>query len=407
MAFTLGKFVRQTPVAALREYFHWREIDLGGEVDWTKGERALLKALTAAIEQLDGLLRQLIYQDFERVDELADEVGERAIVSAFPNPAMAITLFEDMEGTHSRCLWLLVNHGEMFERAEDIRFSAYYRFSRTWSGFVGPKGMDVDRSPLAKDGFVRLLQKLFRRVDGSGRAIEIDVFDRWADAEDDTNDRLVQVTAYLEGLPASGSEFDDEGLSRRVRRPALETAITYDRNTGAIDVVARGGKRVREDVARIFLVSLLGVDGDQIAAMRPSEYDLTSLARRRPFDSDPLDRIESVEVVRLRLRPYSRGTSKLTIEAAPGGRQSVYDLAESWFEGRNPLRSGFTVEHSRLAITFRREQSSRHPKRLYVELTRPNGCNLKDRTQPERLIGDKYLVAWGLVKETGKDARSA
>jgi hypothetical protein len=29
----------------------------------------------------------------------------------------------------------------------------------------------------------------------------------------------------------------------------------------------------------------------------------------------------------------------------------------------------------------------------------PNGCDLKGRTERERLIGDKYLKHWGLMAE--------
>ena len=34
-----------------------------------------------------------------------------------------------------------------------------------------------------------------------------------------------------------------------------------------------------------------------------------------------------------------------------------------------------------------------------VELTEPHGCNLRDRSDQERLICDKYLRLWGLVRD--------
>jgi hypothetical protein len=32
-------------------------------------------------------------------------------------------------------------------------------------------------------------------------------------------------------------------------------------------------------------------------------------------------------------------------------------------------------------------------------VTMPHGCNLKDMTPQERLIGEKYLRVWGILKD--------
>jgi hypothetical protein len=408
MAFTLLKFVRHTPASALRTYFHERDIHLDAAVDWSQGERNLAKALTSSIEQLPDALRQMVYAEFERVEQLASETGERAIASAFPNLAVATSQFEVMEGSHERCLWTLVNHEQVFRRAEEIHFSAYNRLTRIWDGFVGPKALEVDQSEQALEGFKSRVQRLFRHRDGSGRSIDIDVFRRWSNTDDDAQDELIQITGYLEGIPSSVVEFEQGKLDRRVQRPAFEMALTYDHTTGAIDVIAKGGKQIRAGIARIFLVTLLGVDEDQLASIPPlRQYDLSRLLRPPSFPTDRADGIESVEVVRLRLRPYSGGTGRFTIEGSRGAEASVYDHARNWFGARDPLQSGFAVEHARLAITSYPEHGARRGKRLYVEITGPNGCNLKDRTQQERLIGEKYLDRWGLVKAIGRGARSA
>ena len=34
-----------------------------------------------------------------------------------------------------------------------------------------------------------------------------------------------------------------------------------------------------------------------------------------------------------------------------------------------------------------------------MKISYPNNCDLKSRTEKERLIGDKYLKKWGLLKE--------
>ena len=41
----------------------------------------------------------------------------------------------------------------------------------------------------------------------------------------------------------------------------------------------------------------------------------------------------------------------------------------------------------------------RRARTLIVELTVPFGCNLRDHSDEERLIGEKYLKRWGLVRD--------
>jgi hypothetical protein len=35
---------------------------------------------------------------------------------------------------------------------------------------------------------------------------------------------------------------------------------------------------------------------------------------------------------------------------------------------------------------------------LPLTISMPNGCDLKDRTEVERLVGDKYLRRWGILE---------
>lgn len=54
---------------------------------------------------------------------------------------------------------------------------------------------------------------------------------------------------------------------------------------------------------------------------------------------------------------------------------------------------------AKLAITFYPELGARRGKVLTVTITMPNGCDLKNRTERERMIGEKYLERWSLVQD--------
>jgi hypothetical protein len=64
------------------------------------------------------------------------------------------------------------------------------------------------------------------------------------------------------------------------------------------------------------------------------------------------------------------------------------------------LTSGnFTPTQAQLSIRFYPENGSNRRKVLPVKITMPNGCDLRSRTERERLIGEKYLKRWGLLEE--------
>jgi hypothetical protein len=50
-------------------------------------------------------------------------------------------------------------------------------------------------------------------------------------------------------------------------------------------------------------------------------------------------------------------------------------------------------------IKFHPGPSGGRGKSLTLTVTMPHGCNLKDMTPQERLIGEKYLRRWGILTD--------
>ena len=51
-----------------------------------------------------------------------------------------------------------------------------------------------------------------------------------------------------------------------------------------------------------------------------------------------------------------------------------------------------------MSIEFHPINGRRRGKVVTFDLSYPNGCSLKDRTEQERRISEKYLAQWGLVE---------
>ena len=159
--------------------------------------------------------------------------------------------------SNERALWLLDQHPERFDQAEEIRHMDHRYGTRTWSGFIGPRDAWPQLAGEPKRLFEARIETAFRQYDGSGTKIVVEKFERGpASIGRYGEGRVLQLMAYLEGLPATSTEFNEQGIVRRNVRPAVEVALVYARQTGVIDVVARAGRPLREKVARAFVEEL-------------------------------------------------------------------------------------------------------------------------------------------------------
>ena len=71
---------------------------------------------------------------------------------------------------------------------------------------------------------------------------------------------------------------------------------------------------------------------------------------------------------------------------------------QDWYAGNNPLAGSFEIKKVKLSIKFKADDKSPRGKLIHVNITEPNGCDLKDRTEKEKIIGDKYLEKWGIIE---------
>jgi hypothetical protein len=128
-------------------------------------------------------------------------------------------------------------------------------------------------------------------------------------------------------------------------------------------------------------------------------FRLDMLLRPFEFGTDPEDGIEAVRVNHVRLMPIDTVGERVVIECLRGATNTIWTMAEERFGETNPLLGAWIITQAKLTIRFHPEQGSRRGKTVPVTISMPSGCDLKDRTERERLIGDKYLRRWGIVRD--------
>lgn len=389
---SIASFFRKTPAPSLEAYFATKSFSLPAAVVWTAPESDVVSALIAALDTLNEADREGLILEINRIIALADEPGQSALQDVVSNRAV----FDTVIGGHNRALWVLMNERQNFQLAEDVRYNDERRRGRMWSGYVVEKKKLVRKDRLSRDALIGEIQKKF-----STNHVHVDVFDRHRVSFDGKSHQLVQVSVYREGRADDALGFDGAGkLQRHLVKPVYEASLTYEPSDGVIEVVA-SDKTVREAMAGFMGRHLLDIDfkGDKLAAR---EYDLSVLMGPFAFPTDArapaAQLIDTVQVNELRFQPLDSPGQRITLECNYADGETIWDMADRHVASEAVRRSDWAITKACLIIKFAPYGKSRRGKNLNLTITVPHGCNLKSMTTGERLIGEKYLREWGILK---------
>ncbi|MEO5365369.1 MAG: hypothetical protein H7831_03245 [Magnetococcus sp. WYHC-3] len=385
---SIVKLVRHLPDGLLAEYLQALGVETAVWLEAGGSGRSRVRRIVDGLGLLSDPVLGALGAEAERFVEMTDELGQEALQTA----VLDRQGFAAQESALARAVWLHLREPGSFRRAEEIRHTDHYRLGRMWDGFVGPKDCVVSDLPEHRREFMERIMTWFRSPQ-----VKVEVYERVRSSLEEGESRLVQVVVYREGLPDSVLEFENGDLTRRHRRPVYEFALTYEAESGVLEVIAQD-RGSREEMARAFAETLLRRDlaGKRIPLR---EYDLRPLLTIQPFPTDPEDGIAAVEVASLTLQPLIDGAERITFEADRKTGRSLYERIFEWFREHNPLTAGFRIQRATLSVRFHPDEGVGRGKVVAVRLSLPNGCNLKSKTEKERLVCEKYLPRWGLVRE--------
>ena len=253
--------------------------------------------------------------------------------------ARVLSLLQSVESNIAKSITLLLADDTLFEHALAAAYTDRRLMGPSWIAFNIDASATLGSSPPNLPEFEAELATLLTRADGSIGKLKIDSFERGTVAEDGTsNGRNVHYAIYSEGLPVSDVEFLGDELKRETRRPVHEGAILYDVDGRTLDVVASGGKTVRNRIADFFAQNMLGVKG-KIHPVTLRRFALDRLRRSMSFESDPADGIKTVKVTLLRLARTGSRYERVTIEVDPSDRTDICTRSRQWFGDADPLSS--------------------------------------------------------------------
>lgn len=385
---SFSPFIRKTSPALRKALSEHLRLSLPDDLDWADSGLKFANAMTTAIDAISGGSQTEAVAATERLMALADEVGDLAMSSCWP----AVSDQPELAGIQDRAIWLFINHPGYFRRAEEACFIDGRRRSRRFDARVLSEGLEVLRA----DECRRAFQNALKGIISEGR-VHADIFERNRRGFGGAEYRIVQVTIYAEQKPHTSLEFEEDELKNVSRRPVLSAALTYEPETGTLEVAANS-KSTRDALISAFAEHLIG-RSTPVTDRGPRRYDLQHLKRPFDFPTDASDRIAEVRLRSLRLMPFGDEDQRLTLEVGQVSKRSIWQVAEAQFHERNPLSGGWYITSATLAVTFERTGSATRGKTISLTITQPNGCDLKDRTELEQMIGNKYLKTWGILVE--------
>lgn len=397
VSFSLPKFLRRVPAESLKAYFDERGYDRI-KIDWDDKQPKLIEQIRTVIDGLAEQQRHRVFDDFERVSQLADEIGQLALRGTLLSSPDLLDVISEVESHEGRALLALLRQPDAFEHALSIAYADRLQYGRSWNRFSVGEARTPDHSAAARGMLSKDIGGLFAAFDGSGRDVLVDIFERTGKSLlDSPGVSVIQYTVYVEKLPETSLEFDEDGPARRTSRPAREAALCLDCGVGILDVLSEGGNDLREKIACAFARIVLGNEAG-LEPVRRRNFHLDRLKRPISFPTDPKDRIVNVAVTQLGLAASDAKSGRVTIDVGRFNDEDVYAASERWFGDAEPIgRLDWRVVQAKIRIVFDPEEAGRRRKVVTAELRMPNTSNLKNQTWRHQLVSEKYIERWGLT----------
>jgi len=384
--------LRQIPKRTLEPYLAAHDLEVDEEV-WSLGVNTRPRRLLAHLLAHDRAPNRKVMADLARVHELAGERGHRAMVSAAGGETGIIETLARLDTFHERALWLLQHHPQLFRNAEQLHFVDHRTEGQQGRHYRTDPGNGISREDANIARFEDAICAYHQSDTGAGISCATEFLEREGEA--------TQISLYVEGLPNHRMEVVEGDFRLNISTPTIAAAIVYDPANGDTTTIGKGGWKVHEALREAFARHLLGVE-PKFDTVRQRSFALDRLAQRQDLAPDPAFGVEVAWVRRLRLVASDPDQGQMVLESPRGDSSiTVYDLADAWLGRGGRLLGSFDVIHAAICLRFYKEPDATRARTITIELTRPNGSNLKNLSERDRDVAEAHIARWDLIADEG------
>lgn len=333
---------------------------------------------------------QVILQD---VNELADAKGHKVLVEEMEwRCPEKLAEFQQQKSPADKALWAYLNartafdEAAIFARAESLRGGS---FSDRWNSL--PK-MPVTVTSELRSALEDEIRSYYWKKELRGEVCTVHHYQRMGGAE--------FFFAYLPDWPDKQLIFDAENrLTPREDSYAFSNVFVYQPSEGAVELIAKGGTKVRLAMRKAFCRAVLGIEVDDEEPIR-NTYGLDHLLDPGfAFTTEAEDRIASVRLRRVRLVPnfslpaIEHLEPKFTEHAT---RDEVLMALSKLLAAYNLHRSDVSVTQVGIQLQFMSD-GHKKPKSMTFNVSVPNTSDLKSKPDDVRVIGERCIKRWGIL----------
>lgn len=360
------------------------------EVDWDSLTKHKVEPVFLAWQELPQDEKQAIQLVFQDIHYLSSPRGAEVLLEQirWKRPTL-VSEFAAQKSLQSKAMFVLINAPELMETAAQFARSDQLHGGRSWQRCVSLPSINPRTTRRQIESLETLIKKYYEPRQMRGKYCKVEHQER--------SDGCDYFFAYLDNYPDSRPEFEGNGgrFVLRSSRSAFENVFIYNRSNGSLDISAKGGRPVREEMQRVFCKCILDWEFDA-KVHQPPPYQLDHLfvsSAALPLELG--DGIESVDITRMRIEQLGvPGYIELKCDrGSPPG--AMYQEIERSLNPSRINRSSIKVRSVTISIVFGRDGRGRNS-RASFDVTVPHTCNLKDRPEEQRTVIEKCLKRWGI-----------
>ena len=379
--------LRQIPNVLLNRFF--AQFSEFSDFDWSALKEAQIEPVFERWQAMPDPERHRVDVVFRKVYSLADSCGTTVLIESARDRGLEIAEeIRTKQNAYGRALWCFLEHPQIFDNARTLaHIDALPRQSWEKRNGLPKRSIQVTEATLGELG--REISSFYQKREGRGHQCKVEHRLR----EGSIDSFFAYPADYADEL--TGYD-DDGGFSRKIWHPAFEVVFSCNNSAGTLELFARGGKKVRDELSGKFSRVVFG-ENCHLELWQSASFHLDVFKNPNiSFPTNPADNIARVGVRALRLRIHGRPDGRLTFEIEGRNQDaSVYDLVAATMDQRRTRLEDATVLGVTMQAVFRTPGSK--DRSITFRLSAGSYCDLGDSSEEQLLR--QYLRLWGIDRD--------
>lgn len=392
----LYKLLTNLPPNVFRDFVMAEFSVVLDELDGKRNKTEQRKDIEIQLSALAVGARQKMEENADRITQLCDGPGQDVVKGIGDQIGGLVNreAFNKITNQYERALWIFSNDQRLFKVALDARQADIFRQSvNCYSGFMSNKSLVVKDDEVSKAAFHA---SVALKLGCPGADVVVQIFKRLrADAESGADVSLYQISIHHNQPPETVEYVQDSALVPQEVIRAICAHITYEPANGHLEVLSRESD-AHEGLARIVADELLKhpITGERIPL---KAYDYQCLAGPHTLDLAG-ENIAWVKVIELGYTVADHRS--ILVKTWAKDPDDIYTAALSLVGPSFDFR-GHHLNYVRLSLRTLKVPGER-ARTISIVLRDDNKCNVKTKREKDRVLCDRLLAKWKLIKEIGE-----